>query len=177
MTHSVMKLGGRRRFVALAAAGLALSVLGACAGSRFRPLKPEVSVASIRLLDGNLLEQRFLLSLRVINPNSFEIPVEGLNFTLDLNGQPFARGVSNKPVTVPQLGEALLEVTATTGLAGLWRQLKGLGKGRDKLDYRLKGRLVTGTYGDLDFDKSGEVDALKALGEPGGGQKPPAEKF
>ena len=172
-----MDCGGRRRFVSLVTASLALTVLAGCAGSRLRPLKPEVSVADIRLVEGTLLEQRFLVTLRVSNPNRFNIPVEGLSFTLDLNGQPFARGVGNKPVIIPQLGEALVEVSATAGLAGLLRQFKGLAKGGEKLNYRLKGRLVTGSHGDLDFDKSGEVDALKALREPGSGQRPQVEKF
>ena len=165
----------RRRLAGLAAAMLGLTALGGCAGLRLGMQKPEVTVANIRLLDGNLLEQRFLLTLRVMNPNTSEIAIEGLTFKVDLNGQPFAKGVGNQPVVVPRLGEALVEVTATTGLGGLLRQLKAF-KGREKVDYRISGRLVTGNFGGIDFDQTGEVELPKGLGEAGGA-KGPAEKF
>ncbi len=164
----------RRRLAGLAVAMLGLTALGGCAGLRLGMQKPEVTVANIRLLDGNLLEQRFLLTLRVMNPNTSEIAIEGLTFKVDLNGQPFAKGVGNQPVVVPRLGEALVEVTATTGLGGLLRQLKAF-KGREKVDYRISGRLVTGNFGGIDFDQTGEVELPKGLGEAGG--KSPAEKF
>ena len=165
----------RRRLAGLAVAMLGLTALGGCAGLRLGMQKPEVTVANIRLLDGNLLEQRFLLTLRVMNPNTSEIAIEGLTFKVDLNGQPFAKGVGNQPVVVPRLGEALVEVTATTGLGGLLRQLKAF-KGREKVDYRISGRLVTGNFGGIDFDQTGEVELPKGLGEAGGA-KGPAEKF
>ncbi len=165
----------RRRLAGLAVAMLGLTALGGCAGLRLGMQKPEVSVANIRLLDGNLLEQRFLLTLRVMNPDTSEIAIEGLTFKVDLNGQPFAKGVGNQPVVVPRLGEAMVEVTATTGLGGLLRQLKAF-KGREKVDYRISGRLVTGNFGGIDFDQTGEVELPKGLGEAGGG-KGPVEKF
>ena len=165
----------RRRLAGLAAAMLGLTALGGCAGLRLGMQKPEVTVANIRLLDGNLLEQRFLLTLRVMNPNTSEIAIEGLTFKVDLNGQPFAKGVGNQPVVIPRLGEAMVEVTATTGLGGLLRQLKAF-KGREKVDYRISGRLVTGNFGGIDFDQTGEVELPKGLGEAGGG-KGPVEKF
>ena len=167
----------RRRLAGLAVAMLGLTALGGCAGLQLGMKKPVVTVANIRLLDGNLLEQRFLLTLRVMNPNTSEIAIEGLTFKVDLNGQPFARGVGNQPVVVPRLGEAMVDVTATTGLGGLLRQFKAF-KGREKVDYRISGRLVTGSFGGIDFDQTGEVELPKGLGEAGGtGGKSPAEKF
>ena len=163
-----------RRLISLSLLSL-FTALGGCAGLQLGMKKPEVSVANIRLLDGNLLEQRFLLTLRVMNPNTSEIAIEGLTFKVDLNGQPFAKGVGNQPVVVPRLGEAMVEVTATTGLGGLLRQFKAF-KGREKVDYRISGRLVTGNFGGIDFDQTGEVELPKGLGEAGGG-KGPVEKF
>lgn len=168
----------RRRFLGWAAQVGVVALLAGCAGSALRPLKPEVSLADIQLSGGNLLEQRVILTLRVVNPNNFEIPVQGLDFTLDVNGQALARGVGGKPVVIPSLGEALIDVNATTSLLSLLKQLKGLGKSAagETLAYRLKGRLVTGSFGGFDFDQSGQLDAGKALGEPDGG-RPKSEKF
>ena len=69
-------------------------------------------------------------------------------------------------------------MTATTGLAGFLRQFKELMKGRDTLEYRIKGRLVTGNFGGIDFDQTGDVGMPKGPGEPAGGSRtPPTEKF
>lgn len=169
---------GRRRFAGLLATGLGLTVLGGCAGFQLGMKKPQVAVIDIRPQDATLLEQRFVLSLRVTNPNSIEIPIEGLTFRLDLNGQQFATGVSNKPVVIPRLGDGVVEVTATTGLASLLRQFRELGKLRDKVEYRLRGRLVTGNFGGFDFDETGEVGMPKGVGGAGRRETaPPTERF
>ena len=63
------------------------------------------------------------------------------------------------------------------GIAGLvMRQSKNLGKGLDKLEYRLKGRLVTGNFGGYDFDQKGELDPAK-LFRDGRPAKAPSEQF
>ncbi|RTL35344.1 MAG: hypothetical protein EKK49_07530 [Rhodocyclaceae bacterium] len=173
----------RRRFALLLGTAVGATVLGGCAGLSLGLKKPDVKVAGIRLLDAGLFEQRFIVSLRITNPNNAEIPIEGLNFNVDINGQPFAHGVSNQPVVVPRLGEAVLEVTATTGLDKLLRQFGELGRGRDRVDYRIRGRLVTGNLGGFDFDKSGEVAFPKILGGSNGPKteptpdKGPSESF
>lgn len=140
------------RIVALA---LALFV-AACATVISKP--PAVTLAGVDLESIGLFEQRYVLQLRVRNPNDADIPVEGLVFDVELNGMHFASGVSNSAVTVPRLGEALLEVKATSNLAAFMRQLRELQKGgRAGLDYRIKGNLRVSGYGALPFDQAGEV--------------------
>ena len=157
---------------------MGVSLLAGCAGMQFGLASPDVSVVNIRLLDGNLLEQRFLLTLRVINPNNVDIAVEGLTFTVDLNDQPFAKGVSNQATVIPRLGDGTIDVTATTGLASFLRQFRDLRKIQDRVEYRLKGRLVTGRFGGINFDRTGQVSLSGVLGDGGGrGDAPPAEKF
>lgn len=171
-----MKTPPRRRFLGLLGSLAGAGLLAACASLRLQ--KPEVALADIRLLDASLLEQRFVLTLRVTNPNKVEIPIEGLNFDLALNGQHFAKGVSNQPTVIPGLGEGRVEVTATTGLAAFLRQFKALGKGHEKIAYRLQGRLVTGSFGGIDFDQQGELALPRGAGEGGSGpSRAPSEQF
>ena len=140
----------------------AVLLLGACAGMDVQP--PSVTLAGIDVIEAGLFEQRLALKLRVLNPNNVEIPISGLSFEVELNGEPFAKGVSNKPVTVPRLGEAVLDVTAVTGFAGLIRQLQGLSRGNiDALSYRIKGRLMTGFSYDMNFDKRGRLEMPKPV--------------
>ncbi len=51
---------------------------------------------------------------------------------------PFARGVSNQAVTVPRLGEARLQVVASTTLIDVVQQMLILGQ-RSDLSYRIEG--------------------------------------
>jgi LEA14-like dessication related protein len=131
--------------------------LGGCAG--FMPRPPSVTLAGMQVIEANLFEQRFAFQLRIQNPNDMEIPITGLNFEVELNGQSFAKGVSDKPVTVPRLGEAILEVKAVSSLAGLLRQIdEALRGNRDGVTYRIRGRLFTGAFGNFDFDEGGRLE-------------------
>lgn len=131
-------------------------LLPGCAS--LKPAKPEVALAGLELLEAGLLEQRFLLKLRLTNPGETEIAIHGLRFELELNGEPFARGVSDKAITVPRLGEAQMEVAASSDLSALLRQVRTMAKsGRKALDYRLHGNLSVPIYGSIPFDRRGEV--------------------
>ena len=155
---------GLRAALPAAALLAALLLLGGCAGLGIKT--PSITVADISVLEASVFEQRLAIKLRILNPNKVEIPITGLTFDVDLNGEPFAKGVSNKSVTVPPLSEAVLEVTAVTGFAGIIRQIQGVARGSiDALSYRLKGRLITGSY-NLDFDEHGRLEMPK----PGPGQ-------
>jgi LEA14-like dessication related protein len=137
-------------------------LLGGCAGLGLRT--PTVSLADVRVIEAGLFEQRLGIKLRIINPNNDEIPVNGLTFEVDINGEPFAKGVSDRALTVPRLGEAVLDVTAVTGVAGIIRQIQGLARGNiDSISYRIKGRIITGTtsFG-LDFDEMGRLEMPRA---------------
>ena len=69
-----------------------------------------VTVAGLDPLVGQGLEMRFSLKLRVQNPNDAPIDYDGISVALDLNGTPFASGVSDRSGTVPRFGEAVLDV-------------------------------------------------------------------
>ena len=92
--------------------------------------------------------------------------------TLDVTHRCFPLELFNE-VPTPK---GLLDVEMA-GIAGLvMRQFKNLGKGLDKLEYRLKGRLVTGNFGGYDFDQKGELDPAK-LFRDGRPAKAPSEQF
>jgi LEA14-like dessication related protein len=140
---------------------LLVLLIGGCTGMGLRT--PSVTLAGIEVVEAGLFEQRLAIKLRVMNPNNAEIPIHGLTFEVELNGEPFAKGVSDKAVTVPRLGEAVLEVTAVTGFAGVIRQIQGLARGNiDAISYRIKGRLMTSASYGLDFDEPGRLEMPKA---------------
>ena len=82
---------------------LALVWLAACAGAQSRMEPLAVTLSDVTPGQMGLLEQEFALKMRVQNPNNFEIPVAGVSFDVDLNGKPFARGVSRQSTSGPGL--------------------------------------------------------------------------
>lgn len=133
-------------------------MLAGCAGLSGLSQKPEVSLAGIELAEFKLFEQRFKMKLRIQNPNDVDLMLNGLTFDVDLGGQPFAKGLPERAVTVPRLGEAILEVQATSNLASVLKQLRELKKnGRERVDYRLSGRVDVDGYGSIPFDRRGDV--------------------
>jgi len=144
----------------LASAAFLLAVLSILAGcAAWTPRAPSVTLAGVEIVGVNLFEQHFLFRLRVQNPNDLEIPIRGLRFEVELNEREFAKGVSDKPVTVPRLGEAILEVRAVSSLAVVLGQIDGMIQGgREAMTYRIRGRLFTDPFGGLDFDEGGRIE-------------------
>ncbi len=80
-----------------------------------------------------------------------------MSFSIDLNGKPFARGVSNQSVTIPRLGEAMVDVTAVSDLSGLIQQMRSIeGVAASGLRYRLCGRFFAGEK-PFPFSYSGSI--------------------
>jgi LEA14-like dessication related protein len=134
-----------------------LLLLGACAAWGVRePLN--VTIADLKPLEMNLLEQRYALKVRLLNPNDVEIPFDGVVFDLEINGKPFAKGVTNQGGTIPRFGESLIDVTVVSGLQNILRQINELTKGdRTGVSYRIKGRLHSPSIPwPTNFDTSGE---------------------
>ncbi len=139
--------------------------LAGCAGLFQHMEAPQVSLADVRLREATLFEQRFVLFLRVQNPNTFVIPVQGLQYTLDLAGEPFAQGLANQPVDIPAMGSTIIEVEAVSTTVALVRQLQRLGAGNpaDKLIYRVRGVLRVAGRPRLPFDYQGEINPAGLL--------------
>lgn len=139
-----------------------LSILFLISGCTLLPSqieKPTLHVADVRLIDAGLFEQRFMLSLRVQNPNDFDLPIEALNYELTINDKPFAQGASAKSITIPRYGSGLIEVEGISTLSTLLRQLPELQGGSLKgLRYQLKGNLTLQGFGRrVPFDQQGEI--------------------
>jgi LEA14-like dessication related protein len=118
-------------------------LLGACAlSSKF--ITPRLSVVDVQIEHGDLREQRLKVRMRVQNPNDRRLPVKGLEYTLEVEGQQFASGASAASFVVPPMGEVEFDMNVTTNLAGTLLML--LGRGSDALGqsvaYRLTGRIA-----------------------------------
>jgi ABC-type transport system involved in cytochrome c biogenesis permease subunit/LEA14-like dessication related protein len=139
-----------------------LALLTGCAGSSPRMEPLSVTLSDIQPGQMGLLEQEYLIKIRVQNPNNVEIPVTGLSYRIELNGKSFAKGVSKQDVTVPAFGEVLLDATAVGGLSGIITQIAQFQKGvPDKVSYRLSGKLAS-TSLSYPFDVVDNIEAGRA---------------
>ena len=138
----------------------AATFLNACATLSPYKESPRVSLVSIQPQEMSLLEQRFGLQLRILNPNATAIPVEGLSYSVEINNREFAYGASRQAVDIPAFGEALLDVEVVSSLLNVVEQLKALNaETRSNLNYRLSGKIgLANSPVSLPFDYSGVLD-------------------
>jgi LEA14-like dessication related protein len=143
-------------------------LLASCASLGGYREKPRVSLIGIQPLGMTLLEQRYLLALRILNPNDVEIPISGMSYSVEINDREFAYGVSRQAVTIPALGEAVVEVEVVSSLLDMLRQLQSLDDARQsRLDYRISGGLsLANRRAKLPFDYSGTLDWKPAADKP-----------
>ncbi len=144
------------RFLVMLCAAILLT---ACAATGKYREPPRVSLLSIEPLDMTVLEQRYALRLRIMNPNTADIQLAGLDYSIEINRREFAYGVSRQAVTIPAFGEAVLEVEVVSSLLGLLRQLQSLQEDRrEVLEYRLSGKLALADSPlRLPFEYTGEL--------------------
>jgi LEA14-like dessication related protein len=120
---------------------------------------PRLSVVDVQLESSDLWEQRLKVRMRVQNPNDRRLPVKGLEYTMEVEGQQFASGASAASFVVPAMGEAEFDMKVTTNLAGTL--IKLLGRGSDGLGqsvaYRLTGKvaLSEGLRRSIPFEERG----------------------
>lgn len=140
-------------------AGLALLGLSACSGPSMSDAEfPDVSLAGLSFAEPGLFEQELTVQLRLKNPNEFDIPVDGLSFALDVNGTPFANGLSSSDFTLPGLGEMVVPINVTVSTNDLIERVIAIGTGR-RLDYRLSGEADIGSWfsGSIPFSREGKL--------------------
>jgi LEA14-like dessication related protein len=120
---------------------LALSVwLGACSLVTPKYNRPNVTVSSIQMRSGNLLQQNFAVKLTIQNPNDRDLPVRGVHAELNVGGEQIASGISDRAIVIPAFGEAEIDVTVTANmLLALAKLTNKLNQQADSIDYDLTG--------------------------------------
>jgi LEA14-like dessication related protein len=136
---------------------LAALLLASCAlAPKFET--PRLSIIDVQVVSGGVWEQHLKVRVRVQNPNNRALPVKGLEYTLQIEGEEFGSGESAASFLVPARGEAEFDMNVTTHLAGTL--LKLLGRGSEALShvaYRLSGQisLSQGWWRSIPFEERG----------------------
>ena len=129
-----------------------------CAGMQRRePI--EVNLVGVAPLQGEGLELRMLVKLRVQNPNDLPLDFNGISVAMNVQGKRFATGVSDATGTVPRFGEALVTVPVSVSVLRIARQAVGVmtDEFRGELTYEMKGKLAGAAFDSVRFQTSGEL--------------------
>jgi LEA14-like dessication related protein len=138
---------------------LATICLAGCAGMPAGdPL--QVTVAGVEPLQGEGMELRMMVKLRVQNPNDAQIDYDGAYVRLTVQDKTFASGVSDARGTVPRFGEAVVAVPVTVSMLNVMRHVIGAMDDKaappDKVHYSLEGKLHGTGFSSLRFKSQGE---------------------
>ena len=160
-----------QRLISIIALAVALLALEGCATLQGRdPL--QVTVAGIEPLQGQGLELRMLVKLRVQNPNDAPVDYSGVAVEMDVQGKTFATGVSDASGSVPRFGEAVISVPVTVSALRMARQAVDLIQrgGGGRITYEMKGKLNGAAFKSMRFRSQGEFDLPAA--SAGDGTRP-----
>jgi LEA14-like dessication related protein len=132
----------------------------------------QVTVAGVEPMQGEGLELRMLVKLRVQNPNDAQIDFDGAYVKLTVQGKTFATGVSDAKGSVPRFGETVVAVPVTVSMMNVMRHVIGVMDDKtappDKVRYSLEGKLHGTGFSSLRFKSQGEFTL------PGAPQTPEA---
>src|SRR4051812_19638885 len=88
------------------AVGCAFALFGCASLTQRDPV--QVYVAGIEPLQGEGIELRMKIVLRVQNPNDVPIDYSGVYLSLDVEGRTLASGVSEMAGSIPRFGESVI---------------------------------------------------------------------
>ena len=156
----------RSALLVLLACGALLSA--GCASLQGRdPI--QVIVAGVEPLQGEGLELRMLVKLRIQNPNDLPLDFNGVSVELDVQGKRFATGVSDAAGSVPRFGEAIVDVPVSISVFRIARQAIGVmtNEYRGKLAYEMTGKLAGLAFNSVRFQSKGELTLPAEVFESG----------
>jgi LEA14-like dessication related protein len=133
-------------------------LFGGCASLQGRePI--QVIIAGVEPLQGEGLELRTLVKLRIQNPNDLQLDFNGVPVQMDLQGKRFATGVSDTGGSVTRFGETIVDVPASISVFRIARQAIGVmtDEYRGKIAYEMAGKLAGPAFNSVHFKSKGEL--------------------
>jgi len=143
---NVSRARARTHSMLLICAGLS-GLLQACTSMQSDYEDPVVSVSSFRPVaeEGSALS--FEIGLRVVNPNSEPLELQGIAYTIELDGHKVITGVGNDLPTIEGYSEETLTLQASASMYQAIRFFTDMMQGsKDSVQYELSTKLDVGTF-------------------------------
>jgi LEA14-like dessication related protein len=148
----------RAATLALTLAGILGGSLAGCSLLGAQWQAPTLMVENIQVGHSDLWQQHLQVRMSVHNPNDRELPVQGLSYTLDVNGEECAHGESGASFVVPARGDAEFDMNVTANAAAALLRMFVRGSAAP-VEYRIRGKveLSSGLLRSVPFDQHGEL--------------------
>ena len=109
--------------------------------------EPSISVSSFTPKRSANFTPQFEIVLHVTNPNREPLALEGMSYTIHLDGNKVMSGVSNDLPTIEPYGEADVVLNATADLLGGFQLLTGLmAENKQQIEYEFNAKLDVGVF-------------------------------
>lgn len=126
---------------------MALNVLSGCALLSSGQPPPEVQLSNVEPAGREGLEQRFMISFRILNHSGTSLNISGLSYSLNLEGHKLISGVAGGLQPIPPHSQVAIKVPASTNLiSGLKIIGAFMEKNRQSVDFELETRLSMGWW-------------------------------
>ena len=125
--------------------------------------KPTFNLKEVAITRFSLLEVQFLFGVEVQNPNTFDLKLRALDYTVYFNDQEVGKGRMDQEVLIAKSAATLVQVPLRADFKNLGNPLKEIRAGRD-LHYKIEGAaIVKAALGSatIPFSKSGEIKIKK----------------
>lgn len=120
---------------------------------------PTVSLSNIELLNAESGNSSLKIRLSVSNPNPVALPVQGLQYQLQLNGHRVLEGVSSDIGSIPAFGSTDVELETRADLVGMFSLISSLMTGSAReVDYQLETHIsVEGLWRPIRLQTAGSL--------------------
>lgn len=109
--------------------------------------KPSVSVTSFTPQHSASISPKFKIVLHITNPNREPLVLEGVSYTIHLNGNKVMSGVANDLPTIEPYGEVDVKLNATANLFGGLKLFTGLvNENKEHIEYEFNAKLDVGIF-------------------------------
>jgi LEA14-like dessication related protein len=146
--------------ISLSAALLLAVLLNACVSTHLEA--PKLSIVNVGMVSADIFTQQFRIRLHVQNPNGRELPIQGIDYQLFLQGDSFAEGISSQPFVVPAMGDAEFDTVVNTNfMSSVGRLLSKLNSSDGNMvQYTFTGnvQLSKGFWRKIPFAEHGMVE-------------------
>jgi hypothetical protein len=146
----------RRRTLAL----LPMFMLGACATMSPNYEQPTVNLSSFRALPSEGMTPAFEIGLRIINPNPSPLALEGVVYTISIEGHELVKGVGKDFPVIDGYSQGDITLTASANLLSGIRFIGDMmHAANDSLAYDFEAKLdLQGMYPSIRVSESGAFD-------------------
>ena len=131
--------------------------------------KPTVTISSFRAIPSEGMVPAFEIGLRILNPNSQTLNLEGIVYTISLQGHELVKGVGKDFPAIEGYSEGEVTLTASANLLAGIRFIGDMVNSRgEALEYEFKAKLdMGGLYPAIRISETGNLNMGGDSDRPG----------